>query len=414
MASAGNREYKSGLIRWIEYRMPVFSLLDGVIGRDYPTPKNLNYWWNLGSILGLALVIQIATGIFLAMHYIPTADGAFDSVQNIMRNVNNGWLLRYVHANGASLFFVAVYIHIFRAFYYGSYKAPRELLWFLGVFIFVIMMAAAFTGYVLPWGQMSFWAATVITNLFSVIPLVGDEVTMWLWGGFSVGSPTVQRFFSLHYLLPFVVAAIIVLHIWALHVHGSSNPLGINVKGPQDTIAFHPYYTAKDAVGFGVFLLLLAFIVFYEPNYLNHPDNFNPANPLVTPPNIVPEWYFLPFYAILRSMPDKTLGVILFVGSIAVLFLVPFLDTSRVRSAKFRPVFRQFFWIFVADAILLGFVGANPPEGTWVIIGRLATAYYFAHFFLILPFVGWLERPKPLPDSIAQPVLGDSAPEAAE
>jgi quinol-cytochrome oxidoreductase complex cytochrome b subunit len=414
MASAGNREYKSGLIRWIEYRMPVFSLLDGVIGRDYPTPKNLNYWWNLGSILGLALVIQIATGIFLAMHYIPTADGAFDSVQNIMRNVNNGWLLRYVHANAASLFFVAVYIHIFRAFYYGSYKAPRELLWFLGVFIFVLMMAAAFTGYVLPWGQMSFWAATVITNLFSVIPLVGDEVTMWLWGGFSVGSPTVQRFFSLHYLLPFVIAAIIVLHIWALHVHGSSNPLGINVKGPQDTIAFHPYYTAKDAVGFGVFLLLLAFIVFYEPNYLNHPDNFNPANPLVTPPNIVPEWYFLPFYAILRSMPDKTLGVILFVGSIVVLFLVPFLDTSRVRSAKFRPVFRQFFWIFVADAILLGFVGANPPEGTWVIIGRLATAYYFAHFFLILPFVGWLERPKPLPDSIAQPVLGDSAPEAAE
>jgi len=414
MASAGNREYKSGLIRWIEYRMPVFSLLDGVIGRDYPTPKNLNYWWNLGSILGLALVIQIATGIFLAMHYIPTADGAFDSVQNIMRNVNNGWLLRYVHANAASLFFVAVYIHIFRAFYYGSYKAPRELLWFLGVFIFVIMMAAAFTGYVLPWGQMSFWAATVITNLFSVIPLVGDEVTMWLWGGFSVGSPTVQRFFSLHYLLPFVLAAIIVLHIWALHVHGSSNPLGINVKGPQDTIAFHPYYTAKDAVGFGVFLLLLAFIVFYEPNYLNHPDNFNPANPLVTPPNIVPEWYFLPFYAILRSMPDKTLGVILFVGSIVVLFLVPFLDTSRVRSAKFRPVFRQFFWIFVADAILLGFVGANPPEGTWVVIGRLATAYYFAHFFLILPLVGWLERPKPLPDSIAQPVLGDSAPEVAE
>ena len=414
MASAGNREYKSGLIRWIEYRMPVFSLLDGVIGRDYPTPKNLNYWWNLGSILGLALVIQIATGIFLAMHYIPTADGAFDSVQNIMRNVNNGWLLRYVHANAASLFFVAVYIHIFRAFYYGSYKAPRELLWFLGVFIFVIMMAAAFTGYVLPWGQMSFWAATVITNLFSVIPLVGDEVTMWLWGGFSVGSPTVQRFFSLHYLLPFVLAAIIVLHIWALHVHGSSNPLGINVKGPQDTIAFHPYYTAKDAVGFGVFLLLLAFIVFYEPNYLNHPDNFNPANPLVTPPNIVPEWYFLPFYAILRSMPDKTLGVILFVGSIVVLFLVPFLDTSRVRSAKFRPVFRQFFWIFVADAILLGFVGANPPEGMWVVIGRLATAYYFAHFFLILPLVGWLERPKPLPDSIAQPVLGDSAPEVAE
>ena len=414
MASASKREYKNGFIRWVEYRMPVFSLIDSAVGRDYPTPKNLNYWWNLGSILGLALVIQIVTGIFLAMHYVPTAEGAFDSVQNIMRNVNSGWLLRYVHSNGASLFFLAVYIHIFRAFYYGSYKAPRELLWFLGVFIFVLMMASAFTGYVLPWGQMSFWAATVITNLFSVIPLVGEEVTLWLWGGFSVGSPTVQRFFSLHYLLPFVTAGIIIFHIWALHVHGSSNPLGINVKGPQDTVPFHPYYTAKDAVGFGVFLLILALFVFYEPNYMNHPDNFNPANPLVTPPNIVPEWYFLPFYAILRSMPDKTLGVILFVASIAVLFLVPFLDTSRVRSAKFRPVFRQFFWIFVADTIVLGFVGSNLPEGTWVIIGRLATVYYFAHFFIVLPFVGWLERPKPLPDSIAQPVLGGGAAEAAE
>ena len=414
MASASKREYKNGFIRWVEYRMPVFSLIDRAVGRDYPTPKNLNYWWNLGSILGLALVIQIVTGIFLAMHYVPTAEGAFDSVQNIMRNVNSGWLLRYVHSNGASLFFLAVYIHIFRAFYYGSYKAPRELLWFLGVFIFVLMMASAFTGYVLPWGQMSFWAATVITNLFSVIPLVGEEVTLWLWGGFSVGSPTVQRFFSLHYLLPFVTAGIIIFHIWALHVHGSSNPLGINVKGPQDTVPFHPYYTAKDAVGFGVFLLILALFVFYEPNYMNHPDNFNPANPLVTPPNIVPEWYFLPFYAILRSMPDKTLGVILFVASIAVLFLVPFLDTSRVRSAKFRPVFRQFFWIFVADTIVLGFVGSNLPEGTWVIIGRLATVYYFAHFFIVLPFVGWLERPKPLPDSIAQPVLGGGAAEAAE
>ncbi len=414
MASASKREYKNGLIRWVEYRMPVFGFLDSAIGRDYPTPKNLNYWWNLGSILGLALVIQIVTGIFLAMHYVPTADAAFDSVQNIMRNVNYGWLLRYVHSNASSLFFLAVYIHLFRGLYYGSYKAPRELLWFLGVFIFVLMMASAFTGYVLPWGQMSFWAATVITNLFSVIPLVGEEVTLWLWGGFSVGSPTLQRFFSLHYLLPFVIAAVVVFHVWALHVHGSSNPLGINVKGPQDTIPFHPYYTAKDAVGFGVFLLILVVFVFYEPNYMNHPDNFSPANPLVTPPNIVPEWYFLPFYAILRSMPDKVLGVILFVASIVVLFLVPFLDTSRVRSAKFRPVFRQFFWIFAADAIILGFVGANPPEGTWVIIGRLATAYYFAHFFIVLPFVGWLERPNPLPDSISQPVLGDGVAEAAE
>ena len=232
----------------------------------------------------------------------------------------------------------------------------------------------------------------------------------WLLGW----QPDVAALFSLHYLLPFVIAAVVVFHVWALHVHGSSNPLGINVKGPQDTIPFHPYYTAKDAVGFGVFLLILVVFVFYEPNYMNHPDNFSPANPLVTPPNIVPEWYFLPFYAILRSMPDKVLGVILFVASIVVLFLVPFLDTSRVRSAKFRPVFRQFFWIFAADAIILGFVGANPPEGTWVIIGRLATAYYFAHFFIVLPFVGWLERPNPLPDSISQPVLGDGVAEAAE
>ena len=255
MSGAPKREYKSGFVRWVEYRLPIFSAADAIVGRDYPSPKNLNYLWNLGSILGLALVIQILTGIFLAFYYIPTAEQAFDSVEHIMRNVNNGWLLRYVHANGASLFFAAVYIHMIRAHYYGSYKAPRELLWFIGLVIFFLMMATAFMGYVLPWGQMSFWAATVITNLFSAIPLVGDSVTVWLWGGFAVDTPTLQRFYSLHYLLPFVIFGVMMMHIWALHTHGSSNPLGIDVKGPQDTIPFHPYYTTKDLIGFGVFLL---------------------------------------------------------------------------------------------------------------------------------------------------------------
>ena len=420
MSGAPKREYKSGFVRWVEYRLPIFSAADAIVGRDYPSPKNLNYLWNLGSILGLALVIQILTGIFLAFYYIPTAEQAFDSVEHIMRNVNNGWLLRYVHANGASLFFAAVYIHMIRAHYYGSYKAPRELLWFIGLVIFFLMMATAFMGYVLPWGQMSFWAATVITNLFSAIPLVGDSVTVWLWGGFAVDTPTLQRFYSLHYLLPFVIFGVMMMHIWALHTHGSSNPLGIDVKGPQDTIPFHPYYTTKDLIGFGVFLLLLAFLVFYQPVLLSHPDQFKPADPLVTPSNIVPEWYFLPFYAILRSVPDKLLGVIAFVSSILVLFLLPYLDTSKVRSAKYRPVFRQFFFIFLADLVLLGFVGANHPEGAWLAVGRLASAYYFMHFLVILPLVGWFERTRPLPESISTPVLADSGgggaavPEPAE
>ncbi len=414
MSGAAKREYKNGFVRWVEYRLPIFSAADAIVGRDYPSPKNLNYLWNLGSILGLALVIQIITGIFLAFYYIPTAEQAFNSVEHIMRNVNNGWLLRYVHANGASLFFAAVYIHMIRSHYYGSYKAPRELLWLIGLAIFALMMATAFMGYVLPWGQMSFWAATVITNLFTAIPWVGDSVTVWLWGGFSVDTPTLQRFYSLHYLFPFIIAGLVMMHIWALHTHGSSNPLGIEVKGPQDTIPFHPYYTVKDLVGFGVFLLILAFFVFYQPVYFSHPDQFKPADPLVTPTNIVPEWYFLPFYAILRSIPDKLLGVIGFVSSILVLFFLPYLDTSKVRSAKYRPVFRQFFFIFLADVVVLGFVGANPPEGAWLVIGRLASAYYFIHFLVILPLVGWFERTKPLPESISTPVLGDAGGGAAK
>jgi ubiquinol-cytochrome c reductase cytochrome b subunit len=329
-----------------------------------------------------------------------------------MRDVNYGWLLRYLHANGASLFFFAVYIHIFRGLYYGSYKEPREILWILGVIIFLLMMATAFMGYVLPWGQMSFWAATVITNLFSAIPWIGESITTLLWGGFAVDNPTLNRFYSLHYLLPFMIVGVVVLHIWALHVPGNGNPTGVDVKSKQDTVAFHPYYTIKDFFGLTLFLLLFVWLVFYIPNYLGHPDNYIPANPLQTPAHIVPEWYFLPFYAILRSIPNKLLGVVAMFGSIAIFVFVPWLDTSRVRSATFRPIYRQFFWIFVIVCIGLGYLGSQPAEGGYVIAARILTVYYFAHFFLVLPIVGLLERPKPLPTSITESVLAKHPAEA--
>ena len=411
--SSSSFQSSNPIIRWIEFRLPIFGFINDSVGTNYPSPKNLSYWWNFGSIAGIALVLQIVTGIVLAMHYIPHADMAFDSVEHIMRNVNYGWLLRYLHANGASLFFLVVYIHLFRGMYYGSYKYPRELLWWLGLVILLLMMASAFMGYVLPWGQMSYWAATVITNLFSAIPLVGEGITTWLWGGFTVGSPTLTRFYSLHYLLPFAIVGVVFLHLWALHVHKSNNPLGIDIKGAQDTIPFHPYYTIKDMVGLGAFLIALAAFVFYAPNYMGHPDNYIPANSLATPPHIVPEWYFLPYYAILRAVPDKLGGVILMVASIVILFLLPWLDTSRVRSARFRPVFKQFFWLWVIDTLVLGVVGANPPEGVWLVIGRVATAYYFLHFIIILPLVGWLERPKPTPEGIHEPVLAPASAGAA-
>ncbi len=411
--SSSSFQSSNPIIRWIEFRLPIFGFINDSVGTNYPSPKNLSYWWNFGSIAGIALVLQIVTGIVLAMHYIPHADMAFDSVEHIMRNVNYGWLLRYLHANGASLFFLVVYIHLFRGMYYGSYKYPRELLWWLGLVILLLMMASAFMGYVLPWGQMSYWAATVITNLFSAIPLVGEGITTWLWGGFTVGSPTLTRFYSLHYLLPFAIVGVVFLHLWALHVHKSNNPLGVDIKGAQDTIPFHPYYTIKDMVGLGAFLIALAAFVFYAPNYMGHPDNYIPANSLATPPHIVPEWYFLPYYAILRAVPDKLGGVILMVASIVILFLLPWLDTSRVRSARFRPVFKQFFWLWVIDTLVLGVVGANPPEGVWLVIGRVATAYYFLHFIIILPLVGWLERPKPTPEGIHEPVLAPASAGAA-
>jgi ubiquinol-cytochrome c reductase cytochrome b subunit len=372
---------------------------------DYPTPKNLNYMWNFGSLAGLSLAIMIVTGIVLAMSYTAHVDYAFDSVERIMRDVNHGWMIRYIHMNTASFFFIVIYLHMFRGLYYGSYKAPRELLWMLGVVIFLLMMATAFMGYVLPWGQMSFWGATVITNLFSAIPYVGESIVTLLWGGFSVDNATLNRFFSLHYLMPFVIAGVVVLHIVALHRFGSNNPIGIDTKGPQDTISFHPYYTIKDVFGIAVFLLLLAMVVFFFPNAMGHPDNYIPANAMQTPAHIVPEWYFLPFYAILRAVPDKLGGVLLMFGAIAVLFILPWLDRSPVRSARFRPFFRIFFWLFFVNAIALGYLGGKPAEGIYVILSRVATAWYFLHFLAILPILSMFETTKPLPKSISEPVL---------
>ncbi len=404
MESATKYVPKSGLARWFESRLPVLGLVHSSFV-VFPTPRNLNYWWSFGAILTFMLTSQIVTGVVLAMHYVPSADAAFQSVERIMRDVNYGWLLRYIHANGASMMFVALYIHMFRGLYYGSGKEPREVIWIIGVLLFLLMIATAFLGYVLPWGQMSFWAATVITNLFSAIPIVGEDIRTWLWGGFSVESPTLTRFFSLHYLLPFVIAGLVLLHIWAIHVPGNNNPTGIKVNPKQDMLPFHPYYTSKDLFALACFLLVVAWFVFYQPSYLGHPDNYIPADPLKTPTHIVPEWYFLPFYAILRAIPSKLGGVIAFGGAIVVLFFVPWLDTSKVRSARFRPVYRQFFWILVVTCIGLGYLGSQPPEGSYLVLSRIFTAYYFAHFLIILPVVGWVEKPKPLPASIGPAVL---------
>jgi ubiquinol-cytochrome c reductase cytochrome b/c1 subunit len=394
----------SRVIQWIDYRLPFVGMLQHEL-YDYPTPRNLSYWWNFGSLAGIMLVVMIVTGIFLAMQYTPHADLAFDSVERIMRDVNWGWMMRYAHMNGASMFFAIVYIHMFRGLYYGSYKQPRELLWILGVVILVLMIATAFMGYVLPWGQMSYWAATVITNLFSAIPWIGQSIVTLLWGGFTVGNPTLNRFYALHYLLPFIILAVVLLHLIALHRFGSNNPLGIDLKGPQDTLPFHPYFTIKDIFGLSVFLLIYAFFVFYAPNFLGSSDNYIPANPMQTPNHIVPEWYLLPYYAILRSVPNKLLGVIMAFGSIFLLFIVPWLDTSPVRSARFRPIYKWVFWLLVIDVVALGWVGANPPEGLVVTVGQIATFYYFVHFLILFPVLGKLERPRPLPASIGTAVL---------
>jgi ubiquinol-cytochrome c reductase cytochrome b/c1 subunit len=403
---SGPSTYKptSAFGKWMHERLPIYAFVKES-ALDFPTPKNLNYFWTFGGILALMLVVQILTGLILVMHYTPQVDLAFASKEHIIRNVNSGWMIQKFHEVGASMFFIAVYLHMFRGMYYGSYKAPREVLWMIGVIIYLVMMATAFMGYVLPWGQMSFWGAKVITNLFSAIPFVGDSVTTWLWGGYSVDNPTLNRFFSLHYLLPFVLAGIVILHIWALHVPGNNNPTGVESKSGQDTVPFHPYYTTKDAFAIGVFLLFFCFWVFYRPDYLGHAINYEPANPLVTPAHIVPEWYYLPFYAILRSVPSKLGGVIAMFGSILILFVLPWLDTSRVRSGNYRPIFKGFFIVFAIVCVALGYLGSKPAEGAYVVWSRILTVYYFAHFLLILPLLGLLESPKPLPASIADDVL---------
>jgi ubiquinol-cytochrome c reductase cytochrome b subunit len=475
MGHGPREKFDNPVVEWVDSRLPVFTMMQKEYG-VFPTPKNFNYFWNFGGIAMVMLVTMIVTGIVLAMHYTPHADYAFQSVERIMRDVNHGWMLRYLHANGASFFFIAVYIHMFRGLYYGSYKQPRELLWILGVTIFLLMMATAFMGYVLPWGQMSFWGATVITNLFSAIPVVGDSIVTLLWGGFSVDNPTLNRFFALHYLMPFVIFAVVFLHVWALHVTGSNNPLGIEPKGPQDTVTFHPYYTMKDTFGILIFLAIYTGFAFFAPNVLGHPDNYIPADPLVTPAHIVPEWYFLPFYAILRAvtfdidsllvglaligcgaglavvskiyqpthffkaalvgMGAVVLGVILFAssfteanivfipaklggvlamfGSIAILFALPFIDRHPIRSARFRPWYRIALLIFVVVVFVLGVCGGKPPEGIWVPLAQLCTVYYFAFFIVVIPFLNIKEPVAVLPPSINDAVLMDKKKKGAK
>jgi len=432
MSGPSTYEPKSGFTRWLDDRLPIIRLgWDSFV--DFPTPRNLNYWWTFGGILAIFLMIQIISGIILAMHYVPHESMAFDSVERIRRDVNFGWMIQSMHANGAAFFFVAVYLHMFRGLYYGSYKAPREVLWILGVVIYLLMMATAFMGYVLPWGQMSYWGAMVITNLIGALPFVGDAIREWLWGGFSVGQATLNRFFSLHYLLPFVIAGVVGLHIWALHVPGNGNPVGLDVRkgdaGKKDTLPFHPYYTVKDGFAIIVYMMVFATFVFFMPNALGHADNFIEANPLSTPSHIVPEWYFLPFYAILRAVTfdigpidAKLGGVLAMFGAIAILFVLPWLDTSRVRSMRYRPLTRWFFIFFVLTCLGLGWCGAKNPDDLLFVMGQdaegnevgfkflwfgqLLTLYYFAYFLVVLPVMGLIEKPKERPASIEAAVLG--------
>ncbi len=390
---------KSKVAKWINDRLPIIATLENTLLK-HPYPKNLSYWWSFGSIAGIALLVQIISGLFLAMNYDPNTANAFNSVEHIMRDVRYGWLIRYIHAVGASMFFVALYAHIARGLYYGSYKAPREILWWLGVIIFLLAMATAFMGYVLPWGQMSFWGATVITNLFSAIPVLGEKIVVLLWGGYSVDNPTLNRFFALHFILPFVIIGIVLLHLVALHTAGSNNPTGVEIKTKKDIIPFHPYFTIKDMVGFVAFFLVFGYFLFFYPNALGHPDNYIPANPMVTPAHIVPEWYFLPFYAILRAVPDKLGGVLMMFGAIALLFALPFLDTSKVKSGAYRPWFKKIFWLFIANFLFLGWLGKSPADGWYVWASRFATFFYYAYFLVILPWLGRNEKTLPEPESI--------------
>lgn len=409
MSGHSTYEPKWAAARWMDQRLPIVRM-----GADFmtmPTPRNLNYWWTFGGILMLCLMIQIVSGVILGMHYVAHVDYAFDSVQRIRRDVPYGWLMQSTHAVGASMFFLAVYMHIFRALYYGSYKAPREVLWILGCLIYLVMMATAFLGYTLPWGQMSFWGATVITGFFGAVPVVGESLQQWLLGGYAVDNATLNRFYSLHYLLPFVIAALSGLHVWALHVTGSNNPIGVSDKVKTDTLPFHPYFTVKDMFAVTVFLMIFAFFLFYLPDALGHADNLIKADPLKTPPHIVPEWYFLPFYAILRAVPDKLAGILLMIGAIAVLFVLPWLDTSRVRSMRFRPIARWFFFIFIFMSFILGWCGAETPDDNAFLglsfyrLSQIATLYYFGYFLVILPILGLIEDPDERPASITQSIL---------
>ena len=412
---ARHYEPKVPFMRYLDEKLPLPRLIYNAIGAGYPVPRNLNYMWNFGVLAGFCLVLQLVTGIILAMHYAPNAGVAFASTEHIMRDVNWGWLLRYAHANGASMFFVVIYLHIFRGFFYGSYKAPREMVWLLGVVIYLLLMATGFMGYVLPWGQMSFWGAKVITGLFGAIPLVGEPIQIWLLGGYAPDNAALNRFFSLHYLLPFVIAGVVILHIWALHIPGSSNPTGVEVKSESDTVPFHPYYTAKDGFGLGVFLIVYFGLVLFLPNYLGHPDNYIEANPLSTPAHIVPEWYYWPFYAILRAftadflwIPAKLWGVLAMFSAILVWFFLPWLDRSPVRSGHYRPLFRKFFWFgLIPTMAVLFYCGGAPAEEPYVMLSQIFTAYYFMHFLVILPILSWFEQPEPLPFSITEAVLGE-------
>jgi len=399
---------------WLDEKLPLPRLVYNAVGGGYEVPRNLNYFWNFGFLAGLCLMIQIVTGVILAMHYGGNTAVAFNSVEHIMRDVNWGWMLRYAHANGASAFFVVVYLHIFRGFFYGSYKAPREMIWLLGVVIFLLMMATAFMGYVLPWGQMSYWGAQVITGLFSAIPLVGDAFREWLLGGFAPDNAALNRFFSLHFLMPFVILGVVIMHIWALHIPGSSNPTGVEVKSESDTVPFYPYYVGKDGWTVGLFMVIFSAYVFFMPNALGHPDNYIPANPMQTPAHIVPEWYFWPFYAILRAftvdfliVPAKLMGVLAMFSAILVWFFLPWLDRSPVRSGHYRPLYRKFFWFgLVPSMAVLFYCGGAPAEEPYVMLSQLASLYYFAHFLIIIPIVSSIERPDPLPFSITEAVLG--------
>ena len=418
-------EPKSGIEKWVESRLPVLGLLYSTL--MIPTPRNLNWMWIWGIVLTFCLALQIITGIVLVMHYTPDADLAFASVEHIMRDVNAGWALRYVHMNGASLFFIAVYAHIFRGLYYGSYKEPREITWIIGMLIYLLMMATAFMGYVLPWGQMSFWGATVITGLFGAIPGIGETIQTWLLGGPAVDNYTLTRFFSLHYLLPFVIAGLVIVHIWAFHSTGNNNPTGVPVRTDskanveKDTLPFWPYFVIKDLFALVLILAVFAAIVGFMPNYLGHPDNYIEANALATPAHIVPEWYFLPFYAILRAitfdiwfLEAKFLGVIAMFGSIAVMALVPWLDTSSVRSGRYRPMFKVWFWLLVVDFFILMWCGSQPAEAPIPQISLLGTIYWFAYFLIILPILGVIEKPTAQPETIEDDFNAHYPPEPAE